>query len=339
MIVTGAGAAESESEQVRIASGFAAYRSDTVRLVNRSLAGATHLVASRKGLFAVNESAWSLLANGFFFGLTLRGPDVFAFEACDQPHSPLRLGRIVCLTREGDGVAEARVVAKGLDNGCHQIDFLDGRLHVVDTYNQVVLRFDERMASHETLTPLPTRSHGGRWESRETNYFHVNSVLGVGDRILLLLHNSWQHTGRHSEVAVYSRDWQPLARWKLKGRDCHGLAMLEDGTLMTCDTLAGDVIGMTGGLRVNVSPYITRGLAVGPDSVVVGASRLANRADRLSTSGTVTFMDRDYRIRAVVELPGAPTEVRRLDGQDAGLSSYLQQVPWIKELKEGVPLD
>jgi hypothetical protein len=53
----------------------------------------------------------------------------------------------------------------------------------------------------------------------------------------------------------------------------------------------------------------------------------------------VTFMDRDYRIRAVVELPGAPTEVRRLDGQDAGLSSYLQQVPWIKELKEGVPLD
>ena len=315
---------EMESRPQRIAAAFEAYRTGTVRLVERSLAGATHLVATRKGLFAVNETTWRVVARGFFFGITLRGPDIYAFEACDQPHSSLRHGRIVRLTRQGDEITAAHVVATGLDNGCHQIDFLEDRLHVIDTYNQVVLRFTEDMSSYVTLTPLPV-SGSGRWDKEHLDYFHVNTVLGVGERILLLLHNTSEHTGRSSEVAVYSRDWEPQGRWPVQGRSCHGLATLEDGTLLICDTMAGDLISLRGDLRVHVSPYLTRGLAVGADSVVVGASQVAKREDRLSSSGTVTFMDRDYRIRAVLELPGAPTEIRRLDGKDRGLSSYQQQ--------------
>src|ERR1700749_1922454 len=127
--------------RLRVALAIESYKAGIVRLAAASLTGATHIMASRDGLYALNEREWSLIAHGFFFGLTLRGDDIFAFESCDQPRSELRHGRIVRFTRSGDRITGASVAAKGLDNGCHQIDFLDGRLHIVDTYRQQIVRF------------------------------------------------------------------------------------------------------------------------------------------------------------------------------------------------------
>ncbi len=96
------------------------------------------LVATRRGLYGVSPRGWTLAVSGFFFGITLRGADIFVFEACDQPRSPRKRGRIVRLTRDGQHIRSATVVAKGLDSGCHQIAFIGDRLHVMDTYNQAV---------------------------------------------------------------------------------------------------------------------------------------------------------------------------------------------------------
>jgi hypothetical protein len=323
-----------ESTRVKVALAYAAYANAAFRLVERDLTGYTHLVASRQGLYVVDEHRCLLVAHGFFFGVTFRGDDIFLFEACDLPRIETRRGRIVRLTMRGGLIVETRVLAQGLDNGCHQIDFIDGRLHVLDTYNQALLRFAPGEMTWETLHPLPARPEGG-WVGIDPEYRHVNSLLAVGDRRLLLLHNGARHMNRRSRIAVFDADWRPLVHWKVMGSGCHGLALLEDGSVLTCGSMEGTLISQDG-LLVRVSPHMTRGLAVDAHSVVVGASQLAEREGRLRNSGTITFMDRQYNIRKVLEVPGAPTEVRRLDGQDFGLSSVLTGVPWGASMKDGV---
>ena len=321
-----ADASQLPPRNIRVAEAFLSYDSDLVRIVNRSLAGATHVVASRRGLYAVNEKEWTLIAHGFFFGVTIRDGDIYAFEACDQPRSSLRRGRIVRISIENQSVTDAAVLVKGLDNGCHQIDFIGPQLHVVDTYNQQIVRVSESWDTKEILTPLPT-CENGRWSRDDPQYVHVNSLLRVDGFNLLLLHNVSEHTGLNSQLAAYDPEWRLLWKTELQGRSCHGLALTADGSLLICDSMHGDVISADGTFRVHVSPLITRGLAIGEDSVVVGASVFTNREDRMHATGTVTFMERNYSVRSVLSVPGAPTEIRRLDGQDQGISNWLVGTP------------
>ena len=306
-----------EAERIALALAHAAYDARTVRLVPHDLTGMTHIVATRRGLFAMNETGHLRISHGSFFGLTMRGSSIFAFEASDLAGLPTRRGRIVRLDWAGTRIARASVVADGLDNGCHQIDFIDGRLTVLDTQNQRVLRFDAGEAGYETLYPLPIMGRRA-WSQ---GYVHINSLLQVEDRILLLLHNGFAYTGKASEVAIFDLDWREHARWPLPGHNCHNLAVLEDGTLLSCGSAAGEIIGLDGPLA-KISTMMTRGLSVGAGSIVVGASKFSARADRHAVPGTVTFLDRDRAIRAVVELPAAPTDIRRLDGEDLGLSGF-----------------
>ena len=82
-------------ERIARALAYAAYDARTIRLVRHDLIGMSHLVATRRGLFAVNEARHIRIAHGSFFGLTLRGNTIFAFETCDLAGLPTRRGRIV----------------------------------------------------------------------------------------------------------------------------------------------------------------------------------------------------------------------------------------------------
>ncbi len=320
-----------------VALGYAAYKSDTVRVVERDLRGFTHIMASRQGLYVVNGFEWRLVVAGFFFGITLRGDEIFVFECCDLPRGPTRMGRIVKLTVRGERIVSEEVVARGLDNGCHQIDLVEGRLVVVDTYNQQLLRFGEELSleesEYEVLRPLPV-SPTKQWREGESDYHHANSLLAVGEHRLLLLHNLAGEVGRKSEIAICDRDWVVKAKVTVNGTGCHGLALQEDGTVLTTGSMEGRVLG-TDGFAMHVSPFMTRGLAVGPDSAVVGASRWSRREGRMENSGTITFMTRAWEVEGVLMVPAAPTELRRLDGQDAGLSGYLNGVGWGQRLQLG----
>lgn len=313
----GARAPLSEAERIARALAHAAYDARTIRLVRHDLTGMSHLVATRRGLFAVNETSHVRIAHGSFFGLTLRGESIFAFEACDLAGLPTQRGRIVRLDRVGHRIAEARVLVDGLDNGCHQIDFIDGRLTVLDTQNQRILRFESDEAGYEALYPLP-RMDKRAWSR---GYVHANSLLQVEDRILVLFHNGFAYTGKASEVALFDLDWHEIDRRPLPGHDCHNLVALENGALISCGSAAGEIISIDGPLA-KVSTMMTRGLSVGADLIAVGASKFSARADRHRTPGTITFLDRTFRRLSVLDLPAAPTEIRRLDGRDLGLSLF-----------------
>lgn len=313
-----------DEARVRLLLGAEDYRLDRVRLAASDTSGFSHVVASRKGLFLVRPGEWRMLLYGEFFGLTLLGTDLLVFQACGLPSKPARLGRIVRLRRSGDMLVGAEVLTRGLDTGCHQMDMIDGRLHVVDTYRQRLLRFSEDGQSWEELAPI-SGGDGERLRGDDPLYLHINSLLAAGDRRLLLLHGQWRKTGRLSEIAVCDAEWRVLERWPVAGRGCHDLALLEDGNLLVCDSEAGALVDLCG-LRVKVSELMLRGLAVGKDGIAVGGSAWAERGMRGSSGGTVTFLNRSYKVESVLEVPGAPTAIRRLDGRDAGLSEYLRQV-------------
>jgi len=319
----------SESERVGLALAHLAYQTGAVRVANPNLGGFSHIVVTRQGLFAVNENRYSLLAHGLFFGITLRGSSIYVFEACDLPRVWTRRGRIVRLIRDGDRVVRSEVIVSGLDNGCHQIDFIDDRLCILDTYNQCILRFLPDGTGMERLHPLPP----GAKRDGARGYLHANSLLQVEDKNLLLLHNGDEPSGQQSAIAVCDREWRLVDRWLLSGEGCHNIAALEDGSLLSCGSLAGELIGLDG-LRIKISNMMTRGLSVGADSIAIGASTFSSRRDRRLAPGAVTFLGRGYGVRAVLDIPGAPTDIRRLDGCDYSLSSYVRNKVYDREKRE-----
>lgn len=297
-----------------------AYGESQVRLASRDLSGCDHLVSTRRGLFAVARNGHRLIAHGQFFGLTVEGNTLFAFEACDRPSAPSRLGRIVRLHRVGDEIVAADVFVEGLDNGCHQIDLIGDTLFVADTYRQNIVAIDQDGTAHE-YQPIPLA--GARdWAD---GYVHLNSLVASGEYRLALLHNGAGHTGLCSEVAILDASWRLIERRPLAGSGCHGLAVLEDGTLLSCGSFAGELIG-SDGLRVKVTELMTRGLSVGREEIVVGGSAFAERDVRDTSTGEVLFLDRSYRLLGTLAMPAPPTEIRRIDGADLSLSNHVRRL-------------
>ena len=276
------------------------------------LAGFTHFVASRQGLFVIGPDRCELLALGRWYGLTIQGSKLYAFNHLDKAELSTRQGRIVCFDM-ANGMA-CHVVAEGLDNGCHQIDFIDGRLHVVDTHGQRLIVVAEGGAL-TTLTPIRPVARN----SPVPGYVHMNSLLARGDHIYLLL----DHEGAQpSQLAVFDRHWQDQGRITLQGLGCYNIVMLEDGDMLYCASMDGWLRTTSGRVIEAVNGLMTRGLSVGIDQIAVGSSVFGKRAVRHGLPGVVSLMDRDYRVMHKVIIPGAPTEIRRIDGQDLSLSDY-----------------
>lgn len=305
------------AEQARVGLSRLAYSEGRVRIVDPVLAGYDYLVASRQGLFAVRRDDYKLIGRGFYFGLTVREGRVYAFEACDFIHSPTGRGRIVCLPVSNGVIHDPHVVATGLDNGCHQIDFLGKNLCVLDTYCQQVVRFSPDFGTREFIKPFPSAVR----PDFSGGYVHVNSLLAAAGRIYLLLHNGGRKSGVASEVAVLDENWRELERRILPGFGCHNIAILDDGSFLFCGSMDGELIDCERPL-VRVSTMMTRGLSVDTETIVVGASMFSVRQDRVRMPGQIHFLDRQLRSLAILDLPGAPTDIRRLDGQDYCLSEF-----------------
>lgn len=306
--------------RIRMALATQAHDANIVRLASDDLTGFDHLVATRKGLFVAHPGAHRQIAFGQYYGIAIDGDTIYAFEACDRPRIRSNRGRIVRLAHRAGRIEQADVLARNLDNGCHQIDIVDGALLVTDTYNQRLLHIPLDGGEPAMLHPLPPPIEG-----EPETYFHVNSLLARGDALYLLLHNDSGRTGRDSAIAVFDRDWNRTGTIALAGRGCHSLAMLEDGTLLSCGSAAGEIVG-SDGRAIKISNRMTRGLSVDAAQIVVGGSVFLEREARDNAPGSVDFLTRDYHPLGSVELPGPVMEIRRIDGQDRSLSAHLERL-------------
>jgi hypothetical protein len=276
--------------------------------------GPDYIVASREGLYVVDHAGWRCVADGCFFGVTVLGPHVYCFKtvprevAANEPRSG-QIVRYRCLPTGAFWGPE--VLVRGLDHNCHQIDFFDGSFYVVDTRGQCLIELDDDwrcVRIHQILPPA---------EEGSTEYAHLNSFLGCGDLIYVMLHNF--RRGLPSEIIEFDRRYRVRRTITLSRSACHDVVRLEDGRLLFCDSHQGR-LSCDDGSWYQIDNLLTRGLAVGADEIAVGSSLYGKRLARDLLPGFVTFLDRSYRRVARVRLPAAPTQIRRLDGLDLSLS-------------------
>ena len=116
------------------------YTSDDVTFFNRDIRGYTHIVASREGLFLVNSESQRRVLRGSFFGMTIKDNSVYCFQSCGRIGETDNKGRILKLSINNNRIESADVFVKGLDDGCHQIDFIGEDLVVVDCFNGRLLQ-------------------------------------------------------------------------------------------------------------------------------------------------------------------------------------------------------
>lgn len=289
---------------IRAALARKAYVTDTVRLRVTDLRGFECLVASRQGLFAARRDGASLIAHGFFFGLHRHGDTVFAFEACDVPSTDSACGRIVAFTLDGPRIVAARVIARGLDNQCHQLEVIDDLICLVDTANQLIRRFTLGGAPVDVRTPLPPVRRGAGGAA----YHHINSIAQVRGSVALLLHNGAGTLDRPSALAWLDADWAVARIEPLAGYGCHDIVEDAAGVIWHCGSRDGELL-RSDGPPIGVSARMTRGLALGREGLIVGTSDFGARACRTELAGSLVFLDGSHRPICELPLDGAPTDI------------------------------
>lgn len=326
---------EEEMNRLLRSEAESLYLEDRIVLECQDLRGFTYVVSSRQGLFVAGRKRYRKIMDGQFFGLTVRGSRLYAFQAHGPQGSRIPRGRLLRLDIEGEQIVGARVVAKGLDNGCHQMDFVGDRLVLVDTYRQKVKVFGEDFSQAQVLEPL------GPAEMRDwaAGYCHVNSVYGHGDDVYLLKHNDTHYTGRRSELVRCDQDLNVLEEVELVGGMCHNIVFLEDGRCLVCDSMGGTVIDQEGDVVIDPgSSAFLRGLSVDEETIAIGESELADRRRRqLFSNGRIYFYDRDYRLQDVLDLPAAVLEIRRIDGKDLSLSNFRRSLETVSVEPQAAP--
>jgi hypothetical protein len=271
-----------------------------------------YLVASRQGIFRVDQGKHQMLIAGCYFGMTIHGGYIYGFQTASlaEADKDPNCGSLVRYSFHDNVVGGAEVLCDGLDYNGHQIDFFDGSLWLVDSGNQQILEFDSgwNATAHPIGPPVERRSEAD---------VHINSFHGRGDRIFLMFHNG--HRGIPSEIVEYDRGFREIRRTSLSSTACHDVVQLEDGALLYCESIKGQITVM-GGATYKIDELYTRGLAIGVDEIAVGSSLYGVRASRQMLPGFVTFLDRAYNRVSRLHLPAAPTQIRRLGGHDLSLS-------------------
>ena len=287
---------------------------DRSTILHRDLSGYTHLVASRDGLFAINRTSFARVLRGQFFGVTVKDGDIYVFQSCGGGRA--NRGRIVALTIARDRIQSTRVVAAGLHDACHQIDFVGDDLLVVDCDNARILQIRPGKAepiAHYPLGQLP-------WDVARRDV-HMNSLARHPDGTLWVLLNNGK---RYSEVIVLDETFAIVRRFRVDAGAAHNITFtLDDDEYLIADSLGGRLVSARGAVA-HGDQMLLRGIALDDRTCVVGESFYATRPFRNFVPGRVHFFERGSWVRThSISLPAAPTDIRRIDGQDYSIGNYL----------------
>ena len=290
---------------IRAAMALRSYETDTVRLTDTDIADHDWLVATHRGLYAVNLTGAKRIIYGWFFGICRNGQDVYLFENCAMRDRTRALGRVIKMTISSGNLSEPVVLIKGLAANCHQIEVIDGLLCVVDTANQSILRYTLNGSLIDTKKPFPIAPAS----DRKGAYLHINSIAKTGDRIALMLHNGPALPEKCSELAWLDAGWKLTDRVSLNGYCCHDIVEDENGVLWHSASSTGELMANDGRRIKITSDRMTRGIALSIDTMIVGLSSFGARQNRDALPGAVVILDRALNKLAEFELGGPPADI------------------------------
>lgn len=296
------------------------FRRDTVNVTERDFGGYTHIMASRQGIFAINEHGFKKLVCGRFFGVTVRNGNFYCFQLCDETGT--NSGRIVHLKTERNRIVDTEVLVKGLHKGCHQIDFAGDVLFIVDCCNARILSLAPGAKECKAYYPL------GSVPAAEAEEIHMNSMCGHPDGTFwIMLHN---YNSRHSEILVVDSSFTVLRRFQLSAGSAHNIVFTGDELeYLVADSFGGRILSGRGPV-IEALPMMPRGISLDHNTCVFGESVFATRVRRRYVPGRVHFADRrSWKVLSTLEVPAAPTDIRRIDGEDFSLTNYVrEQARW-----------
>lgn len=287
-----------ELSQLRAALAMHRYARDEVHVAQADLRDYEWLVTSSKGLFAVNDDGFTTVLFGWYFGICHHGDWLYLFENCGHRLRERPRGRLVRLALRDRRLSEPVVIARGLDCHCHQITVIDGLLHVVDTANQAILRFDLDGRPVDVLHPF-----------LEADYHHINAITQIDGRIGVMMHNGRQEPPMNSQIAWFGTDWRPIERQPLLDSGCHDIVADDRGRLWYAASMSGELVASDGQRFLVHSELMTRGIAFGRQRVIVGLSIFGPRERRDALRGMVALCDRQFQRISNIELPGAPAVI------------------------------
>ncbi|MDF1844704.1 MAG: hypothetical protein P1U77_25085 [Rubripirellula sp.] len=277
-----------------------------------ALMGTELLVSTKRGFLHFVGGEIRRLLDGQFFGISAHERSWFFFQRVSRWS-----GRIVQFGFEDHRAARPTQVIKRLSPGCHQIDFLGTDLYVTDTYNN-------RLFVYSMVGGIPKKRveyyPGGKLANgrESSNYAHMNSIWRSGSDIYVLFHNETRKTGQNSEIVRLDANHEIAERISTNASNAHNVVRVNDDFLY-CDSLNGKLIH--GDSVVYESEYFTRGLAVTPDLVLLGASEYGARETRDTLAGGVTVLDRGFNFRHFIPTPGMVQDIRAVNPVDYALSN------------------
>lgn len=297
-------------KKIEYFSGFTKISYNEVTLRNRNEIPGSYLVATKKGLYHLKNSKMFLVMEGQFYGITLHNNRVFVFQKIN------RKGRLIEFYISNEGILyHSNVIMMQLSEGCHQIDWINGQLLIMDSYNNRILSFNLSTGGSKGFFPL-----GYLREGRQShNYAHMNSILKVENYYLLYCHNETKKTGRPSSILVLSEPQNVLKEIQTTDENGHNIVAFQ-GRLYHCDSMNGTL--KADSEVVFKCPHFTRGLSINKDVIIVGGSEYAERSQRQFATGHLYVLSLDHKLLDDFPMPGMVQEVRRIDAPDYSLSQH-----------------
>ena len=279
----------------------------------------THLVSTRGGLYAINDSGYRRLASGMFFGLCLDERNnflVYEFPHLSSSQWGLPFNQakqaetnegVVHLVAVEDGhLAAPSGIVTGIGNNCHYLSHHDGVLYIVDTEAQAVWEIDSAGRAEKFAVFQPH------------DYHHINTIALHG-HTRLVMKCLRSRSDFRSGFGIFDEAWNLIEEIDLPAERAHDFLLDEHTTdapaFWYCDSNNAHIRHYPSNRAIHVEPPVpgnstTRGLSQTGRDWVVGGGRYGEydvTAVDPPHNGAVSFIDkRSGQLEARVMLPEAP---------------------------------
>jgi len=276
------------------------------------------LIGSNSGLLAYQKGSLIRLLPNPIYGITRLKNYYYALQRIGRSSRILKF-TLTVTPNDNIVVSNVNIIVSGLSVGIHQIDFIGVLLFAADAYNNAISVFKEDGSLVEKIYPSGKLKYNNIFCG---NYRHYNSVFCDGEVIYLIAHNNSLKTGKESEIHIlnYCEHYKIIDKIKHTGLAAHNVIKLNED-LFYCDSLRSTIL-KNDRVILKIDKYLTRGLAIDDNYIIVGGSEFAFGKKRLTSSGCVFISDREGKIlnRIFVKRSGGISEIRML-GKDYGFSS------------------
>jgi PKHD-type hydroxylase len=195
----------------------------------------THLYTTRDGIY-IGETK---VLDGKFFGIATNRDVWYAVGTrTTDIHTYSMDGYVISFQIDDNRLVYIKEIAKGLDNGCHQMICYDNSLYILETYLQRIAKIDLTNDIKEYIYPLPRAISSWYFinglEGSFENYIHINAITVQDGKFYIMcpqlrnvIVDGKPGQGRHpSQIMVFDSEWNLVDTFNTGKFFCHDLVFV-----------------------------------------------------------------------------------------------------------------